>query len=237
MLAAKTTVPVLGVPVPSRHLQGQDSLLSIVQMPAGVPVATFAIGDAGATNAGLFAVALLANDDPALRAALDAYRVGAARAGRRIRSRRRRRREPSRFGDRPAGDDRDVGRWSARPLCRDRRPPRRLSNHRPRPRPRGAGWGRCRPAPRGRLRRRRGPRRAGVALRGRHHGVREPTGRGVAPSRPRRRRRPTGPGRGDRPGPPRREVVPRGRRFPVGPSVAADRRCRPRRRWRTRRCR
>ena len=74
MLAAKTTVPVLGVPVPSRHLQGQDSLLSIVQMPAGVPVATFAIGDAGATNAGLFAVALLANDDPALRAALDAYR-------------------------------------------------------------------------------------------------------------------------------------------------------------------
>ena len=75
MLAAKTTVPVLGVPVPSRHLQGQDSLLSIVQMPAGVPVATFAIGDAGATNAGLFAVALLANDDPALRAALDAYRA------------------------------------------------------------------------------------------------------------------------------------------------------------------
>ncbi|MDF2732534.1 MAG: purE [Desertimonas sp.] len=74
MLAAKTTVPVLGVPVPSRHLLGQDSLLSIVQMPAGVPVATFAIGDAGATNAGLFAVALLANEDPALRAALDAYR-------------------------------------------------------------------------------------------------------------------------------------------------------------------
>jgi 5-(carboxyamino)imidazole ribonucleotide mutase len=75
MLAAKTTVPVLGVPVPSRHLQGQDSLLSIVQMPAGVPVATFAIGDAGATNAGLFAVALLANEDPALRSALDAYRA------------------------------------------------------------------------------------------------------------------------------------------------------------------
>ena len=63
MLAAKTTVPVLGVPVPSRHLQGQDSLLSIVQMPAGVPVATFAIGEAGATNAALFAVALLAADD------------------------------------------------------------------------------------------------------------------------------------------------------------------------------
>src|SRR5918993_2137285 len=73
MLAAKTTVPVLGVPVPSRHLQGQDSLLSIVQMPAGVPVATFAIGEAGATNAALFAVALLANDDPALRDALEAY--------------------------------------------------------------------------------------------------------------------------------------------------------------------
>ena len=75
MLAAKTTVPVLGVPVPSRHLHGQDSLLSIVQMPAGVPVATFAIGDAGATNAGLFAVALLANEDPSLRAALEAYRA------------------------------------------------------------------------------------------------------------------------------------------------------------------
>jgi 5-(carboxyamino)imidazole ribonucleotide mutase len=75
MLAAKTTVPVLGVPVPSRHLQGQDSLLSIVQMPAGVPVATFAIGDAGATNAGLFAVALLANEDAALRSALEAYRA------------------------------------------------------------------------------------------------------------------------------------------------------------------
>ncbi len=70
MLAAKTTVPVLGVPVPSRHLQGQDSLLSIVQMPAGIPVATFAIGEAGATNAALFAVALLAADDDALAAAL-----------------------------------------------------------------------------------------------------------------------------------------------------------------------
>lgn len=74
MLAAKTTVPVLGVPVPSRHLQGQDSLLSIVQMPAGVPVATFAIGSAGATNAALFAIALLAADDEALRDALDADR-------------------------------------------------------------------------------------------------------------------------------------------------------------------
>ena len=75
MLAAKTTVPVLGVPVPSRHLHGQDSLLSIVQMPAGIPVATFAIGEAGATNAGLFAVALLAIEDTSLRSALDSYRA------------------------------------------------------------------------------------------------------------------------------------------------------------------
>ncbi len=75
MLAAKTTVPVLGVPVASRHLSGQDSLYSIVQMPAGVPVATFAIGEAGATNAALFAVALLALDDPELATALDSYRA------------------------------------------------------------------------------------------------------------------------------------------------------------------
>jgi len=75
MLAAKTTVPVLGVPVASRHLSGQDSLYSIVQMPAGIPTATFAIGEAGATNAALFAVALLANHDPALRTALDEYRA------------------------------------------------------------------------------------------------------------------------------------------------------------------
>ena len=74
MLAAKTTVPVLGVPVPSRHLAGQDSLYSIVQMPAGVPVATFAIGEAGATNAALFAVAILAAGDVDLAEALDAYR-------------------------------------------------------------------------------------------------------------------------------------------------------------------
>ena len=74
MLAAKTTVPVLGVPVPTRHLAGQDSLYSIVQMPAGVPVATFAIGEAGATNAALFAVALLAFGDEVLTKALDAYR-------------------------------------------------------------------------------------------------------------------------------------------------------------------
>ncbi len=74
MLAAKTTVPVLGVPVASRHLSGQDSLYSIVQMPAGIPTATFAIGEAGATNAALFAVALLANNDADLRAALDRYR-------------------------------------------------------------------------------------------------------------------------------------------------------------------
>lgn len=75
MLAAKTTVPVLGVPVASQHLSGQDSLLSIVQMPAGVPTATFAIGEAGATNAALFAVAMLALDDPELSDALDEFRA------------------------------------------------------------------------------------------------------------------------------------------------------------------
>lgn len=75
MLAAKTTVPVLGVPVASRHLQGVDSLHSIVQMPKGVPVATFAIGVAGAANAALFAVAMLAVDDPELAARLDAFRA------------------------------------------------------------------------------------------------------------------------------------------------------------------
>lgn len=75
MLAAKTTVPVLGVPVASKHLQGVDSLHSIVQMPKGVPVATFAIGAAGAANAALFAVAMLANEDAALRARLDAFRA------------------------------------------------------------------------------------------------------------------------------------------------------------------
>lgn len=75
MLAAKTSVPVLGVPVASRHLQGVDSLYSIVQMPRGVPVATFAIGAAGAANAALFAVAMLANEDDALRIRLDAFRA------------------------------------------------------------------------------------------------------------------------------------------------------------------
>jgi len=74
MVAAKTTLPVLGVPVPSKHLQGQDSLLSIVQMPKGIPVATFAIGDAGAANAGLFAVAMLANQDAALAEKLATFR-------------------------------------------------------------------------------------------------------------------------------------------------------------------
>ena len=82
MLAAKTTVPVLGVPVPSRYLCGEDSLLSIVQMPKGVPVATFAIGAAGAANAALFAVALLANEDPALRAQLEAFRAAQTEAAR-----------------------------------------------------------------------------------------------------------------------------------------------------------
>jgi 5-(carboxyamino)imidazole ribonucleotide mutase len=74
MLAAKTTLPVLGVPVPSKHLQGLDSLLSIVQMPAGIPVATFAIGMAGAGNAGLYAVAILALNDPELAERLDTFR-------------------------------------------------------------------------------------------------------------------------------------------------------------------
>ena len=82
MVAAKTTVPVLGVPVPGRHLQGVDSLHSIVQMPKGVPVATFAIGQAGAANAALFAVALLANEDPALRAQLNAFRAEQTEAAR-----------------------------------------------------------------------------------------------------------------------------------------------------------
>ncbi len=75
MLAAKTTVPVLGVPVQSKALSGVDSLHSIVMMPKGIPVATFAIGAAGAANAALFAVAMLANHDPALRQQLDAYRA------------------------------------------------------------------------------------------------------------------------------------------------------------------
>jgi 5-(carboxyamino)imidazole ribonucleotide mutase len=75
MIAAKTVVPVLGVPVPGRHLQGMDSLHSIVQMPKGIPVATFAIGAAGAANAALFAVAMLANEDPDLRARLEAFRA------------------------------------------------------------------------------------------------------------------------------------------------------------------
>jgi len=74
MLAAKTTLPVLGVPVPTKHLQGLDSLLSIVQMPAGTPVATFAIGTAGAANAGLYAVAILALHDASLRQRLDSFR-------------------------------------------------------------------------------------------------------------------------------------------------------------------
>ncbi len=75
MLAAKTTVPILGVPVASRHLSGVDSLHSIVQMPKGIPVATFAIGAAGAANAALFAVALLANHDIVLRARLEDFRA------------------------------------------------------------------------------------------------------------------------------------------------------------------
>ena len=83
MLAAKTVVPVLGVPVPSKYLRGEDSLLSIVQMPRGIPVATFAIGEAGAANAGLYAVAMLACVDEALAQRLEAFRerqTAAARA-------------------------------------------------------------------------------------------------------------------------------------------------------------
>ena len=82
MLAAKTSVPVLGVPVASKHLAGVDSLHSMVQMPKGVPVATFAIGTAGAANAALFAVALLANEDPRLCAQLDAFRATQTEAAR-----------------------------------------------------------------------------------------------------------------------------------------------------------
>ena len=82
MLAAKTTVPVLGVPVASRHLQGVDSLHSIVQMPKGIPVATFAIGTAGAANAALFAVAMLAVNDPALQQQLQAFRTAQTEAAR-----------------------------------------------------------------------------------------------------------------------------------------------------------
>jgi len=85
MLAAKTTVPVLGVPVPSKYLRGEDSLLSIVQMPAGIPVATFAIGEAGAANAALFAISLLAATDAALASKLVAFRQKQTTAARSMR--------------------------------------------------------------------------------------------------------------------------------------------------------
>ena len=75
VIAGKTTLPVLGVPIPSKYLKGMDSLLSIVQMPKGIPVATFAIGEAGAANAGLFAVSMLALNDKKLAEKLTAYRV------------------------------------------------------------------------------------------------------------------------------------------------------------------
>ena len=84
MIAAVTPLPVLGVPVPSRHLAGQDSLLSIVQMPRGVPVATFAIGEAGAVNAGLFACAMLADDSNGLRRGIEAFREKQGEAVRRM---------------------------------------------------------------------------------------------------------------------------------------------------------
>ena len=82
MIAAKTTVPVLGVPVASRHLQGVDSLHSIGRMPKGIPVATFAIGTAGAADAARFAVAMLASEDPALRQRLEAFRTAQTDAAR-----------------------------------------------------------------------------------------------------------------------------------------------------------
>ena len=84
MLAAKTTLPVLGVPVQSKALSGVDSLHSIVQMPKGIPVTTFAIGPAGAANAALFAVALLANENPDLRMELDAFRIDQTEAARKM---------------------------------------------------------------------------------------------------------------------------------------------------------
>jgi 5-(carboxyamino)imidazole ribonucleotide mutase len=82
MLSSKTIVPVLGVPVPSKYLRGEDSLLSIVQMPKGVPVATFAIGEAGAANAALYAIAMLATTDAELAAKLQAYRATQTAAAR-----------------------------------------------------------------------------------------------------------------------------------------------------------
>jgi 5-(carboxyamino)imidazole ribonucleotide mutase len=74
MVASKTTLPVLGVPIPTKHLAGQDSLLSIVQMPKGIPVGTFAIGEAGAANAGLFAASILALHDASIQKKLDEFR-------------------------------------------------------------------------------------------------------------------------------------------------------------------
>ena len=155
MLAAKTTLPVLGVPVPSTHLQGLDSLLSIVQMPAGVPVATFAIGAAGAHNAGLFAVAILAlhrcragrgGSTRSARAqterVLDAQAAGVARDPAR-RHRRRARRRPARPDVHAAGADDGLSRRGARS------------------RPAQPGRARRRPPPPRRLRRRARARRAG----------------------------------------------------------------------------
>jgi 5-(carboxyamino)imidazole ribonucleotide mutase len=82
MLASKTVVPVFGVPVPSKYLRGEDSLLSIVQMPRGIPVATFAIGEAGAANAALHVIAMLATTDAALAALLEAFRAAQSQAAR-----------------------------------------------------------------------------------------------------------------------------------------------------------
>jgi 5-(carboxyamino)imidazole ribonucleotide mutase len=82
MVASATELPVLGVPCPTRHLGGEDSLLSIVQMPRGIPVATFAIGEAGAANAALFAISMLALNDPALAARLTEFRRSQNQAAR-----------------------------------------------------------------------------------------------------------------------------------------------------------
>ena len=130
MCAAWTPLPVLGVPVESLSLKGMDSLLSIVQMPAGIPVGTLAIGRAGAVNAALLAAAILATADPALAARLDALRERADQC-------RRRRAEPTRRNDPPAAaecHDRPRGRRPAWPDVRTRRRASRLSLPHPDPR-------------------------------------------------------------------------------------------------------
>ena len=204
MLAAKTTVPVLGVPVMSKHLNGLDSLYSIVQMPAGVPVATFAIGESGAVNAALFAVAMLAGDDPELAASLQRYRVGAVP---------RRRRPvsiapPRRDTDPAAGRHRHAWRRSARPVCADGGPHDGLPHLRARPRRPCAGGRDRGPSSRGAVRRSGVARRARPRLCRRHHRVREPARRGARAARDEHVRGAVTSSGGRRPGPHRREVLP-----------------------------